>query len=130
MKFHPQSVLVIDDDRDVREALMETLEDFDIVAVGADGGAAALERLRAAGAELPALILLDLRMAGMSGADFRRAQLEDPNLAAIPVIVVSADSHPRDPGLPADGYLRKPLRIDDLLATVRRYIPGKHEGSH
>jgi len=63
-------------------------------------------------------VLLDLMMPGMNGWDFRKAQLRDPAIASIPVVVVSAVARSQD--LPADGFLQKPFSLDELLALVRR----------
>ena len=66
----------------------------------------------------PELILLDLSMPGMSGQEFRRAQLDDARLALIPVVVLSADDG--DPIPDVAGWLRKPVDLHELLAAVSR----------
>ncbi len=113
-------VLVVDDDRDIRETLQELLEqegyDVDIAKNGH-------EALALARREHPALILLDLFMPVMDGLEFRRAQIEDPSLAHIPVVVVSAAAgmETRIGELGVAGYLEKPLRIEQLFEIVKRY---------
>jgi CheY-like chemotaxis protein len=88
--------------------------------VGAANGREALERLRAM--PRPSLILLDLMMPEMNGAQFRAEQLRDPALASIPVVVVSADAAAEEKAaaLGAVACLRKPVDIDDLLDEVKR----------
>ena len=82
------TILIVDDDTDVRRALTELLEDEGYAVAGAANGLAALNMMR--GGVRPSLILLDLMMPGMNGWDFRNAQLRDPELSDVPVVVVSA----------------------------------------
>ncbi len=115
------AVLVVDDDPYIREALAEVLEDEGYRVATARDGEEALERL---GREpLPALILLDLRMPGMSGWEVRRRLLEVPALARIPVVLLSADSRLEEAEavLGAAGSLRKPPSLDELLAAIGRF---------
>lgn len=116
-----RTVLVVDDDPYIREALAEVLEDEGYPVATAADGEEALERL--AGAPAPALILLDLRMPGMSGWELRRRLLADPSLAGIPVVLLSADSRLEEAQavLGAAGSLRKPPSLEDLLAAVGRF---------
>src|SRR5690349_16993945 len=87
-------VLVVDDDADIRETVSLILEDEGYEVQSAQDGAAALGVLRAG--PLPDVILLDLMMPVMNGWQFREQQTRDPRLAAIPVVVLSADSSLRD----------------------------------
>jgi CheY-like chemotaxis protein len=82
-------VLVIDDDRDQRESIIETLIAAGLEATGASNGRRALEILKGPGSK-PQLIVLDLLMPVMDGWEFRRQQLADPELASIPVLVTSS----------------------------------------
>ena len=117
----PHLVLVVDDDRDIRDSLIEMLEDQGYLALGAANGVEALEVMRRS-AEPPCLILLDLMMPMMDGWEFRQAQLANPAWTEIPVIVISAyadvDAHAR--ALAAE-HLRKPLAAQLLLEAVRRH---------
>ncbi len=111
-------VLLVEDDFDLRETAAEVLAaDGYQVACAVDGGHA-LELLR--GGLRPFAILLDLMMPGMDGAGFRAAQLQDPTIAAIPVIVMSADQDASLAGrdLGAVQVLRKPTLLEDLLAAL------------
>ena len=72
----PFSIFLVEDDFDVREALVETLRDSGYEVESAADGEQAIQLLRA-GAR-PGLILLDLMMPRMSGSEFRMAQLADP----------------------------------------------------
>ena len=117
-------VLVVDDDRDIRDSLVEALEDHGHRAVGAANGREALDVLRTS-AEPPCLILLDLMMPVMDGREFREQQVQSPALADIPVIVISAynDVGEQARALGVD-HLRKPLAMRGLLDAVRRYCHG------
>jgi CheY-like chemotaxis protein len=118
------TVLVVDDDRDIRDSLVELLEHLGYAAHGASNGLDALAVLRAGG-ELPCVILLDLMMPGMDGHGFRAAQRAEPALADIPVIVLSAyaDADTQASALGVE-CLRKPLTAKMLIAAVRRHCGG------
>jgi CheY-like chemotaxis protein len=96
--------------------LQGILEDEGYGVATAENGRQALERLRAGAA--PDLIVLDLRMPIMDGWEFRALQKRNPELADIPVIAVSADGSARATAIDAQAYLRKPLKADELLATI------------
>jgi len=72
----------------------------------------------------PSLILLDLMMPGLDGWDFLSRRRIDPFLPAIPVVVISGQllGPERDSVLPADGFVRKPIDMDELLAEVQRHL--------
>ncbi|HKE19686.1 MAG TPA: response regulator [Kofleriaceae bacterium] len=114
-------VLVVEDDRDVRESLVAVLEDAGYKVISASDGRAALALLRAG--PLPSVILLDLMMPVMDGFEFRAEQKRDPSMAAIPVVVFTAGWYPVEVGgrLEADGYLTKPIRVEALLELVSRF---------
>jgi CheY-like chemotaxis protein len=115
---HP--VLIVEDDADIRVALMDVLEEAGYQPVGAVNGLDALEKLRQ-GALKPCLIVLDLMMPIMDGRAFREQQLREPALASIPVVVCSAYREITDQTLRVAEFLRKPLDVDDLVEAVRRY---------
>jgi len=113
------TVLLVEDDDDVRAAYAAYLEGAGYVVVEAADGREALQRLRTAPGNF-CLILLDLFMPTMNGWAFRAEQLRDPKLASIPVVVVSADSAVarRAADLGAAGWVGKPIDFDRLLALV------------
>lgn len=120
-------VLIIDDDGGMRDSLAMVLENEGLESAVARNGAEALESLGRS-KRLPDLIILDLMMPIMNGWDFRSAQLADPRLAAIPTLVLTADT---DASLQAEEFfvsecLRKPIDIDALLASVAGLIPDWH----
>ena len=114
-------VLIVDDDHDMRSALSETLEMEGHQTACVSNGQEALDHLRTGDA--PCLILLDLMMPVMNGWQFRERQLENRALAGIPLVVITADGNAASKAreLSADDYLRKPLRPEELLATVAKY---------
>src|SRR5438445_6065998 len=85
-------VLIVDDDADVRDAMEFLLRSEGYRTVTAADGDDALTKLRA-GLE-PCLILLDLMMPWKDGFQFRREQMRDPRLSAIPVVVLSGRHQP------------------------------------
>jgi CheY-like chemotaxis protein len=112
-------VLVVDDEVDIRETLQTVLEMYGYKVSTARDGADALAQLQQ-GAR-PGLILLDLMMPNMSGSEFRAAQLEDPALAHIPVVVVSGDTRGPDraEALRTD-VLKKPIDLHELISLVEQ----------
>jgi len=111
-------ILVVDDDPDLREAVVAGLEREGHQVIVATDGERALELLR--WRIVPDIIVLDIMMPVMDGWEFRRHQLADPTLAPIPVIIVSADPGARrllgSPGVRA--VLTKPVDFDTLLDAV------------
>jgi signal transduction histidine kinase len=114
-------VMVVDDDDALRDSLCDLLEEDGYRTVSASDGASALERLRKSPSR-PDLILLDLVMGGVNGWQFRRAQLADPLLSNIPVVVLSAGREVRS--VEADAVVTKPIDLGSLLALVRRHTGG------
>src|SRR6266511_1111454 len=113
-------ILIVDDDVDIREMLRTVLElDGYRVAVAADGREA-LERLRSGSA--PALILLDVMMPVMSGAELLTELRRDPRFARLPVVLVSAFGQIAGSlAKLAQDYLPKPIDLERLTDVLRRY---------
>ena len=117
------TVLVVDDDADLRAVVAEVLDDAGYRPLTAEHGRAALDLLeRLSG--LPDLILLDVMMPVMDGPVFAAALHNDPRLAGIPLLVFSAHAdHERvASSIHAAASLRKPLELCDLLAAVERVL--------
>ena len=111
-------ILVIEDDPDLAEAMGEFLASGNYRVRYARDGAQALQMLKAETADL---IVLDLMMPGMNGWEFRDHQGSDPNLAGIPVLVLSALDRQQS-GIDAAAYMRKPFRPEELLKVVKRLV--------
>jgi CheY-like chemotaxis protein len=117
-----RSILIVEDDTDIREALQELLEDHGHRVLSAEHGQRALEILRSEG-QPPRLILLDISMPVMDGFAFREAQLADPALASVPVIVMTADGRVEESRkrIGCTHALRKPMEVQQLLALLAAY---------
>jgi serine/threonine protein kinase len=116
-------VLVVEDDVTMQTAMSLALECHGMsVSVAADGREA-LSLLRQG--MRPDLILLDLLMPVMDGHQFLKAQRQDPTIASIPVVIVSAlDRHKASAAaLGAVDYLRKPVDPDALARKINPYLP-------
>ena len=114
-------ILVVEDDEDAREALVALLQMKGYRAVPAGNGKEALDYLHRA--PLPDLIILDLWMPVMDGWQFRKEQVKDPRLAAVPVIVVTALSDRTD--VDANEVIIKPVDVDRLLTSVSHYCKAE-----
>jgi CheY-like chemotaxis protein len=108
--------MVVDDDDGTRSALVDLLRDDGYRARSAKNG---YEALRQLDAYPPDVILLDLIMPVMNGWTFRAIQLRTPELAKIPVVVMSgmADIETTSQ-LAADAYLVKPVHVERVLGIV------------
>jgi CheY-like chemotaxis protein len=123
MEAHRHTILVIDDDADARQALKELLELHEFVVATASDGQDALTQLR--GGLSPCIVLLDLRMAGMDGWEFRAEQMRDPELCDLHVCVFSGDPE-EEASAAALGirlFLRKPVDFTRLFQILERHCP-------
>jgi CheY-like chemotaxis protein len=116
-------ILIVDDNQDVRDVLVELLTDVGYLVAAAANGQEAFTLLQQP--PLPDLILANLMMPVMNGWVFLGQLKQDPRLAAIPVVVLSAvpDLAAQVPTLHAVAWLHKPVDVDELLETVARYCP-------
>lgn len=113
------TVLIVDDDDDIRETVAEALRALDHDVLEARDGQEALAVLSTTPV-LPGLIVLDLMMPVMDGIEFRQRQMADARIRDIPVLVLSADSQiaTRVKGLDVGDFLRKPVRLAALGEKV------------
>ena len=117
-----RTVLVVEDDTDIRETLAQVLEDGHYRAIRASNGEVALAKLRDT-ASSPCVILLDVMMPVMDGREFLLRQQNDDALRQIPVVVLSAhaDAARAATQLNAAGFLKKPIDLAELLRTVEKF---------
>lgn len=117
-----KSILVIEDDQDIRESLHDVLGLMGYHVSVASNGREALEKLSLM-KEPPCLIFLDLMMPVMDGWEFRSIQQSDPRMSSVPIVVVSADGNvqkkAKDMG--AAVLLKKPVDIATLMQVTQKY---------
>jgi CheY-like chemotaxis protein len=116
------TLLVIDDDDDIRESLVALLRSEGYSVMGASNALDALTLL--SHGEKPSAIVLDLFMPSMSGAQFHDTIRRHPLWSKIPVIVCSAGPVPPDVLKSATAVLTKPFDLDRLLDLVRGVCPA------
>jgi len=116
-----RSVLIIEDNADVRDGLEVVLADEGYEVATAANGRQALNKLYAG--LRPGLILMDLMMPVMNGFEFRQEQLSHPIFASIPLIAYSGITNPRETAaqLNATAYIHRPEEAHRIVALVNRY---------
>jgi CheY-like chemotaxis protein len=114
------TVLLVEDEDDLRETMRDALEFNGYAVVAATDGLAALEELDRI--DDICLVLLDLLMPRMNGWDFLEQLRARPALAGVPVVVHSSAPSPAPQG--ATRILQKPLELQRLLAVVRELCPA------
>ena len=132
MTKKPKSILVIEDEPDIREIIEFNLTKFNYNVLLANNGEKGLKQARS---DEPDLILLDLMLPGIQGLDVCRIIKSDENLKNIPIIILSALGQEQDiiKGLEAgaDDYVNKPFSMDILKARIktvlRRYDSNNEE---
>ena len=116
--MHRCSVLIVDDDAELREMVRVALTADSYRTAAAANGREALDYLRST--TDTCVILLNLMMPVMDGAQFRAAQLRDRSLAWIPVVVISGTV---DGGQQARAlgirFERKPIDLDQVRQTLQ-----------
>ena len=125
-------VLVVDDDADIRDAVREVLEEAGYATLEASHGREALELLQRAEVK-PHLLLLDLMMPTMDGWQLRARLLEDPVLATLPVVIMTAHAgvlRAVANAQPATPVLSKPIDVGRLLELVATYCKEEPPGVH
>jgi CheY-like chemotaxis protein len=128
MEDQPQ-VLIVEDDPELREGLASLLNEEGFSLERASNGLEAIELLRKG--LRPRLILLDLTMPIVNGWEFRLFQQRDPQLATIPVVLITGGTYERDElewVRPAD-VLSKPLDVARLLALIREHCGQTKSGA-
>lgn len=116
-----KSVLVVDDELDVREILVDLLSDSGYSVSSASNGQEAMTLLKSN--PDTGVVLLDLNMPVCNGIQFRKNQMEDVYVSSVPVVFLSAESNisvvAND--LKVDGYIRKPVDLRILMTLVQKF---------
>jgi two-component system, cell cycle response regulator DivK len=119
-----ERILLVEDNERNMKLLRDVLQAVGYRTIEASTGAQAL----ALATEHPALVLMDIRLPDMDGVAALRRLRQDPGTAAIPVLAVTAQAMKgdRERFLEAgfDGYLSKPVDVDELLEAVARFCDG------
>jgi CheY-like chemotaxis protein len=120
-------ILIVEDDSALREALAQVLSDEGYELFSARDGLEAVNCLKKG--NRPDVILLDLSMPVVNGWEFRMFQKRDPELARIPVVLITAGGYSREEvaWLEPAALIPKPVDLDVLLAVVRRFCGGSGE---
>jgi DNA-binding response OmpR family regulator len=126
MMAHQYSILVVDDDPGILDALRFLFEEEGYRVQTSEKGDYA-EALHDENGGLPDLIVLDILLSGKDGRDICRKLKRQVDTRHIPIVMISA--HPdaerstRDVG--ADAFVAKPFSIDHLLQTVETLLPAR-----
>ena len=116
-------VIVADDDEDIREILKLILEAEGYRVKSAADGVEAW--LQVVAREPPSLILLDLIMPRMDGECFMKILRAGP-FAYVPAVILSGNKTDSEKiaELKADGFMKKPVGLDELMGIVHRFAPN------
>ncbi len=124
-------ILIAEDEPSLRENLQWMLEMEGYQVAAACNGAAALTHAQK---ERPDLVLTDVMMPELDGYGLIRALREDPRLATVPIIMLTAKADRVDVrsamNLGADDYLTKPCRREELLETIEARLARSHKLEH
>jgi two-component system phosphate regulon response regulator PhoB len=124
-------VLLVDDDRDIREVVSAMLDAVGLTVESATSAEEALERVRASAFDL---LVLDWNLPGMTGIELCRLVRRDPTLATMPVLFLTAHASSRDVveafASGADDYVVKPFRAPELGARIFGLLRRARMGQH
>jgi CheY-like chemotaxis protein len=116
-----KTVLVVEDDPDIRDIVQDLLESEGYDVIPASHGKQALEFLWGVKTTAkPDLVILDMMMPLVDGRQVLEAMQSDTDLASIPVLVISAVVREKPAG--AAAFLRKPVSLEKLFETVRTFV--------
>ncbi len=117
-----QRVLLVDDNADLREYLKRLLEDRYRIETANDG----VQALEAIAADAPDIIVTDVMMPRMDGLELLRRIREDPKIARLPIILLSArageESAVEGLAAGADDYLVKPFTAEEVRARIGAHL--------
>lgn len=120
---HKQSVLVVDDECNIRRAVQYILEHQGFAVDSAADGQEAIAKIQQ---EPPDLVLLDIKMPNGNGYDVCQSIRSDGGLSHVKILMLSACCKDiaieKAMALGADGYVTKPFCTADLISTVNRYF--------
>jgi CheY-like chemotaxis protein len=117
-----KSILIVEDDKEIRQTLIDILEGEGHKVLSAHNGQVALDILHST-EELPGLVILDLMMPVMDAYGFRKEQMKDEKLASVPTVLFSADGRLAQKAALGgfSEFIKKPAELDDLFALAEKY---------
>ena len=118
-----KTIVLVDDNEDLREIYGAVLRRAGFDVREAENGEEALTMLHAMAAD-PCVMLLDLMMPVMNGAELLRVLQEDPRFASLPVVVLSAGGRASD-APEAKRFIRKPVEPDVLVALAHEFCDAR-----
>ncbi len=122
-----KTVLVVDDELDIAEAVKSILEDEGYQVIVCANGREALQRLEQA---RPDLAIIDIMMPVMNGFETIKAIRRHPGYGGLPVLIMSAiDPSVKPPEFDSAAFLKKPFSLKDLLERVDRLAPLTPRGA-
>ncbi|MDE7187568.1 MAG: response regulator, partial [Lachnospiraceae bacterium] len=129
--FDGRKILLVEDNELNQEIAVEILQEAGFVMEVADDGAVAVEKMKAARPGMYDLILMDIQMPVMNGYEAARKirALEDPEIAGIPIIAMTANAFDEDKQQALDagmnGHVAKPIDIPILMETLTEVLKDK-----
>lgn len=114
-----RTVLLIEDDRELREAIADALSARGFTVLAAGDGRDGLRMMRE---RRPDVVVLDLMMPGMDGWQFRIEQRLEPGIADTPVVALSASHAPAAAAIDADLFLQKPCTAEVIVDAIDEVI--------
>jgi two-component system response regulator CpxR len=117
-----KTILLVEDDLDIRDLLQDYLEErgYDVVPAGT--GKQAIDFLTLDPQSPPDIVILDLMMPIMTGWQVLEEIRREPRLLHVPVLVLTAAARDKPTG--AAALFRKPFRLEALVEAVRSYLEG------
>lgn len=123
-------ILIVEDNEKNRRMLRDILQVNGYRTVESE---TAEEGIRIARQEQPDLVLMDIQLPGMNGMEARKLMHEDPATRHIPVVAVTASAMVHDQAeierTGFDAFHYKPIRIREILQTVRKFVGRDGESS-
>jgi len=121
-EMRTSTILLAEDDLEIRDIVQEILEERGYDVIPARTGKQAIDFLCLDPRSPPDIVILDLMMPIVTGWQVLETIQNDPALAKVPVVVMTATNQDRPTG--AAAFLHKPFQIDALLEAIRRLSPG------
>jgi len=123
-KMDKKKILIVDDSPDILEFTKRLLETRGYAVTVLEDGKDILAKVKAL---LPQLIILDMFLPNTTGLDICQEIKSDAALSQIPVLITTGHLHEEESAIihasvRPDAYLSKPFELDDLLATIKKYI--------